>query len=150
VHHRFKAAALLCLALATSIPARPAEGAAYCAVRAHAEVAIAPPELRPAIIQTFHITGAPMEGLFVRCVGPRLLASSVGANLNCGKADTRQSRPEVAEYCHEHPGAVTVPMFVTGHSTIYWWKCLGDKPVAHEAFAVDAQGFIANNWKMVP
>ena len=90
------------------------------------------------------------RGAFVRCAGGRLLACAIGANLNCGKADTRRSLPGASEYCRAHPGADDIPMFATGHDTIYAWRCAGRRAVAGKALvSVDAHGYDAGNWKEV-
>jgi hypothetical protein len=87
---------------------------------------------------------------FVRCAGDRLLACSVGANLNCGKADTRRSLPGAREYCRANPDADNIPMVATGHATIYAWRCVGRSAVATKAVvAVDPHGYDAGNWKEV-
>jgi hypothetical protein len=41
-------------------------------------------------------------------------------------------------------------MFATGHATIYDWSCKNDQAVAVRILMpVDAQGYIAGNWRAV-
>jgi hypothetical protein len=54
-------------------------------------------------------------------------------------------------YCREHPGSDSIPMAATGHDTIYDWRCEGHRAVAGKANrAVDAQGYVADNWREAP
>ena len=49
-----------------------------------------------------------------------------------------------------NPDAPLVPMAVTGHDTIYAWRCASGAPVAEPpSMAVDADGYIADNWREV-
>lgn len=129
--------------------------AAYCASGVGRQDARrVPAELAPAVAGTFDVSVEVVrkEGAFyVRCAGRKLLACWVGANLNCGKADRRRRLPGAAAFCHAHPGSKIVPMAATGHATIYAWRCVGPRAVAGKIMApVDAQGFIAANWRSVP
>ena len=86
----------------------------------------------------------------VRCVGDRLLACSIGANLNCGKANLERSLPAASAYCRANANTDFIPMFVTGHDTIYDWRCVNGEAVAGKALVtVDPQGFVAENWKEI-
>ena len=126
--------------------------AALCAAGAGPRApAPVPKDLEAAVARTF---GLPVElvrrGAFVRCAGDRLLACAIGANLNCGKANTRRSLPGASEFCRANPGADYIPMFATGHDTIYAWRCVGKRAVAGKALVpVDAHGYDAGNWKEV-
>ncbi len=77
--------------------------------------------------------GAPLEifkrGIW-RCAAGTVLACTYGANIPCdGKADTRTTPgPGAREYCRDNPGAEIVPAYATGHSTIYAWHCVGNRP----------------------
>lgn len=112
-----------------------------------------PAELMPAVAKAFEVSVDMVhddDAFFVRCVGPKLLACWVGANLNCGKADTRRRLPGATAYCHDNPGSKNVPMAATGHDTIYDWRCVGRRAVAGKiVMPVDARGFIADNWKVL-
>lgn len=83
-----------------------------------------------------------------RCMDHAILICSVGANLPCGKANTARHLSEAVRYCAANPGAALIPMFVTGHDTIYRWRCSG--PVADPGGPVepvDGRGFLARFWK---
>jgi hypothetical protein len=129
-----------------------AAGDAYCAGGVGRQDAQkVPAELVPAVAKAFKVSVDMVRdeyGFYVRCVGPKLLACWVGANLDCGKADTRRSLSGATVFCHDNPGSKDIPMAVTGHDTIYAWRCVGRRAVAGKIVApVDAQGFIAGNWK---
>jgi hypothetical protein len=94
---------------------------------------------------------AAREGVWVRCAGTKLIACWVGANLNCGKANTRRRLPGATAYCRANPNSDVVPMAATGHDTVYVWRCVGGRGVAGKAIiAVDAQGYAVGNWKELP
>jgi hypothetical protein len=83
-----------------------------------------------------------------RCMDGRTLMCTTGANLACGKANTSRDPPGVATWCRDHADADDVPMFVTGHDTVYRWHCSGGKAVTEGIVeTVDARGFLSRNWK---
>jgi hypothetical protein len=126
----------------------PATAEPYCPNPAHATPAKVPPDLVPAVAKTFGIDSAVA---FVRCVGAKLMACAVGANLVCDKADQRRELPGATEWCRDNPRSDSIPMFATGHATIYEWSCKRRRAVAGRVVvAVDPQGYIAQNWKEVP
>ncbi len=85
-----------------------------------------------------------------RCVGGGVMVCNGGANLPCEKANTSRDLPGAIQYCREHSGSSFVPMFVTGHNTIYRWKCEGVAAVTGEPIErLDDRGFIARLWKPV-
>ena len=96
-----------------------------------------------------HMPGEMIQKITVyRCVDGSTLLCTTGANLACGKANTSRDLHGVAAWCHDHLDADDVPMFVTGHDTIYRWRCSGGKPVIEATVAtVDARGFLSRNWK---
>ncbi len=145
------AAALIC-ALSVE-PGLAAGGARYCAAGTVGRIAIrAPKKLEPLIAGTFGITAQQVrESAYVRCAGGKLMACWVGANLDCGKANVHRSLLGANAYCRENPGSDSIPMAATGHDTIYDWRCDGKRAVAGKANrAVDAEGYIADNWKEAP
>ena len=127
-----------------------AHAANYCARAAgRGEAAPTPAVLAAEVGATFGISPSmAREAAMVRCVGTKLLACYIGANLNCGKADQRRSLAGASAYCRENPGSESIPMVATGHDTIYQWRCAGRRAVAGKAIlAVDRQGYIVENWK---
>jgi hypothetical protein len=84
----------------------------------------------------------------IRCDNGVVLACMTGANLNCGKADVRTTSVGGDAWCREHPNASFIPMFATGHATIFAWRCDGAHAVPErQAQAVDAQGYTVGNWR---
>ena len=137
----------------TAAPVAPAQAApaeqAFCPSTAHVNPTKTPADLVAAVARAFQIDDASArDGAFVRCAGQKLLACYVGANLNCFKADTRRMLPGATAWCRDNPGSATIPMSATGHDTIYEWSCKGHRAVAGRiVMTVDAQGYIAENWK---
>lgn len=92
-------------------------------------------------------------GTYWRCMGGAVYVCSVGANLPCeSRADTdRVPTKGEQQYCGSHPGSSFIPMYVTGHATVYVWRCEGAEPVAGKQLSkVDARGFIAGIWYRIP
>jgi hypothetical protein len=145
--------ALAAVTVAVSIASpHPATAEPYCPNPAHATPAKVPSDLVPAIAKTFGIDSTVVaNGAFVRCIGAKLMACTVGANLVCDKADQRRELPGATEWCRDNPRSDSIPMFATGHATIYEWSCKRRRAVAGKVVVtVDPQGYIAENWKAVP
>jgi hypothetical protein len=84
-----------------------------------------------------------------RCMAGKVYTCTFGANLPCGeKADTSRSpTPAMTTFCRENPGSAAIPMVVTGHATVYAWRCAGGAPAIERQFTTpDAQGFLAIIW----
>jgi len=147
----FVLAAVIIAAVGIAFP-NPAAADPYCPNPAHATPAKVPPDLVSAVAKTFGIDSTVVaNGAFVRCAGARLMACAVGANLVCDKADQRRELPGATEWCRDNPRSDTIPMFATGHSTIYEWSCKRRRAVPGKLIvAVDPQGYITENWKEVP
>jgi hypothetical protein len=145
-------AAFLAATLATAsvalVQAAPPEQT-FCRSTAPVSPVKTPATLVAAVASAFQIDNASArDGAFVRCVGQKLLACYVGANLNCSKADTRRMLPGATAWCRDNPGSATIPMSATGHDTIYEWSCKGHRAVAGRiVMTIDAQGYITENWK---
>jgi hypothetical protein len=123
----------------------------YCPSAGHLSAHAVPTALEPSVAAVFGIGVAQVrDAAVVRCVGSELLACWVGANLNCGKADTRRRLVGATAFCRDNPDAGDVPMAATGHDTIYDWHCVKGRAIAGKVLmAVDPQGYIAGNWKVV-
>ncbi|MGB7126449.1 MAG: hypothetical protein WBD42_06445 [Methylovirgula sp.] len=123
---------------------------AYCAHVGNDDAARpAPPVLAGAIKRLFHIAGKyALETTQYRCAGGKVLLCTIGANLPCGKANTSTELPGVNDWCRQNPNAGFIPMYVTGHDTIYAWHCAGTvaKP-GKKIGAVGARGFFVEYWK---
>ncbi len=144
--------ALLLGALQCAFPASAASGPAYCASGGGPRVPVSvPKEFEADVAKTFSIpVDIARHLVFVRCSENRLLACTVGANLNCAKASTRRSLPGASEFCRANANADNIPMAATGHDTIYAWRCVGRRAVATKVVVdVDREGYDAGNWKEV-
>lgn len=85
-----------------------------------------------------------------RCMDGAVLVCNAGANLPCGKANAGRRLASAGRYCREHPDAPDIPAYVTGHDTIYTWRCQGASAVAGERTeTLDGRGFMARLWKAV-
>jgi hypothetical protein len=88
-----------------------------------------------------------------RCMDGKVYACTVGANLPCASKANTGKTPTQAEtgYCQANPDSDFIPAYVTGHDTIYAWRCKQDQPeIDQQVFHVDKQGFIAEIWYEIP
>jgi hypothetical protein len=113
-----------------------------------------PQSLVPAARRLFGLRTMPAawvrRSTLFRCFEHRVLVCNLGANLPCGKADTRRDLPAADKWCAGHPGSDFIPMVVTGHDTIYRWRCVGTRAAAGgPPLGLDPRGFIARLWKRV-
>ncbi len=103
---------------------------------------------KPGTLDSFARNGA----VYWRCQGGEVLGCFPGANLQCWDANTSTTptKGEV-DWCAQHPGDFTekafIPMYVTGHTSIYEWRCKGTAPAIFRQVAeVDAAGLNARIW----
>lgn len=151
-----RVAAPLCFFLATTAlvvaaagaPGRANLSARYCrpSETDHRARALAP-ALAPLAQKLFGFAPPPGSA-FYRCAKGHLLVCAIGANEPCGRADVNRVMASAAKFCRNNPGSRFIPMVVTGHDTIYAWRCVGriatpGAPVAK----VDKQGFFISTWK---
>ena len=138
-----------------SLPAAAVSPAALCRrLGTDDQLRPIPQSLVPAARRLFDLQTAPAawvrRSTLFRCFEHHVLVCNLGANLPCGKADTRRGLPAADEWCAGHPGSDFIPFVVTGHDSIYRWRCIGKKAAASgPPRAVDARGFIASLWKRV-
>lgn len=96
---------------------------------------------------------APFErGTTWRCMDGAVYACNVGANLPCQEKPPRDPQPTdgMRSYCAANPGSDFIPMYVTGHATIYDWSCDGATPRrGKQTGALDARGFVASIWHRI-
>ena len=86
---------------------------------------------------------------FWRCMGGKVYACNVGANIPCTtKADTSRTPTQaVTDFCKANASADVVPAAVTGRATVYQWRCTNGEPaVVKQLITPDAQGFLASFW----
>ena len=108
-----------------------------------------------AVARVFHAKMTPEEvvrtGVMRRGPDGRWLGCLTGANLNCGKADTSRTNRGASWWCRHHPGALFVPLFASGHASIYAWACRGRRAViARQVQRVDAEGYVVGAWRAIP
>ena len=110
-----------------------------------------PPSLAPAIRRLFNIRGHyEAKAAYYRCADGAVKVCFVGANLPCGKANTRKNLPAVARWCETHPDTKSIPLYVTGHDSLYSWHCVGAKVTTGAPVGtLDGRGFFENYWKVV-
>lgn len=112
-----------------------------------------PRSLAPAVIAAFGVhmnADEVMRTGVMRCEQGRVMACLTGANLNCGRAVVSRVNPGAVAWCREHGDADVVPAYVTGHETIYAWRCHGGHAVvAGHPMHADPYGFVAENWRPV-
>jgi hypothetical protein len=152
-------AAILCLSAvlavprgAAAAPARDENPRAYCArVGTDDEVRAAPVSLAADIRRLFNIDGRfAVRSSVYRCADGAVLVCTIGANLPCGKANTAKESAAATQWCQSHHESDFIPMVVTGHDTLYSWRCVGGKAEAGAPVgALDARGFFEENWKRV-
>lgn len=93
----------------------------------------------------------PSAGIFLRCYQGQLLACTVGANLNCGQADTSTApNAGMVRFCKASPESDFIPLYIVGHDGIYSWGCRDGVPeIQKQIFHVDPRGFVAELWHAV-
>lgn len=92
------------------------------------------------------------RGTSWRCMDGALYACNVGANLPCDEKPAAD--PAVSDamrsFCAESPGSDVIPMYVTGHATIYDWSCDGKEPRRGRRIAeLDPRGYVASIWHRI-
>ncbi len=90
-----------------------------------------------------------VKNSFWRCMGGKVFACTVGANLPCqAKADTnRTPTAEEAGFCQANPNSDFIPAAVTGRETVYQWRCGNGTPqIVNQVVQPDERGFISNIW----
>jgi hypothetical protein len=148
--------ALLCVMLAARVgvaaPAQHESPSAYCARVGDDDTLRAPPRsLAPAIHRLFNVGGKyALETSYYRCAGGGVMLCTVGANLPCGKANTSKVLPAATQWCATHENSDFIPMVVTGHDTLYSWRCASGTATPGDPIGkIDSRGFFEEYWKSV-
>jgi len=84
-----------------------------------------------------------------RCMDNKVYACNFGANLPCNsKANTDKTPTQAMEdYCAANSGSDFIPASVTGHTTIYSWRCVkGTAELLNQIEKVDGAGYWAQIW----
>ncbi|MCL4393978.1 MAG: hypothetical protein M1482_04090 [Chloroflexi bacterium] len=93
-----------------------------------------------------------VQNSFWRCMDGKVYACTVGANLPCESKGVVSKTPTPGEtdYCKSSPDSEYIPAVVTGHDTVYAWRCTAGAPtVVKQVFTTDAQGYIAEIWYVI-
>ena len=82
-----------------------------------------------------------------RCDSGKVLVCTVGANLNCGPANTsREPTNAMVAWCADLSHA-DMPASVSGHETVYAWTCQDGAPaIVRQFWTADARGFVKELW----
>jgi hypothetical protein len=145
--------ALLGSLLALAAPGWAASPAAYCRrVGTDDATRPIPQSLVPAATRLFGLRHMKPEWVrrstLYRCDRHRVLVCNLGANLPCGKADLRRHLIGADNWCKMHRDATFIPLYVTGHDTIYDWRCTDARAMAtRQTYHVDRRGFVSEMWK---
>jgi hypothetical protein len=89
------------------------------------------------------------ENSYWRCMSGKVYGCFVGANIPCwDKANTdRTPATAVTDFCKEQPDAEVIPAAVTGHETVYEWRCTKGSPeIVRQVLQVDGRGYVADFW----
>lgn len=84
-----------------------------------------------------------------RCMDKQVYACNFGANLPCSSKANTDKTPTQAmnDFCSQNPDSDVIPMSVTGHSTIYSWRCeKGSPELLDQIDKVDSAGFLERIW----
>lgn len=90
-----------------------------------------------------------IQNSFWRCMDGKVYGCFVGANIPCwSKANTdRTPTAEETDFCKANLDAEFIPAVVTGHETIYEWRCENGVPeIVRQVLKVDSRGFISDFW----
>jgi hypothetical protein len=153
---RLLVTATAAFALGSVVAARAEMPAKFCArVGTDDTLRPIPESLVPAVNSVFGTdmpARAAMDTTVFRCVNGQVMVCTVGANLPCGPANaSRTPSAAMLQWCHDHRDATFIPAVVSGHDTIYAWRCLDGEPqVARQTDQVDPRGFVAQYWKVLP
>ncbi|WP_234730826.1 hypothetical protein [Acidocella facilis] len=143
--------ALLLLSLFALAPR--AHAAAFCAPgQTDAAARALPAALVPQSVKAFKLHGSPpamvQKMTLMRCMDGKAYGCFIGANLPCGPANKATILPAAKPWCDKNPNAAFVPAYISGHDSLYRWRCRNGDPVHVGApAALDAQGYFKAYWR---
>ena len=94
----------------------------------------------------------PDYGVAWRCVGGEVLACQNAQTPSCMKPDTDHTPTSaMRDFCRRDSGSSVIPRVVTGTARMlaYDWVCRGTEPAIAKETPLDAQGFVAADWRRV-
>lgn len=92
------------------------------------------------------------DGTSWRCMDGNVYACNVGNNLPCQeKADmSKEPNDGMLNYCGDNPDAEFIPMYASGNTTVYEWKCNNGTPeIVKQIAETDKAGYIKNIWYQI-
>lgn len=94
------------------------------------------------------------DGTYWRCMDGSVYACNVGNNLPCeDKANvSKEPNDGMLNYCGENPDSEIIPMYASGRTTVYEWKCDNGTPeIVKQITNTDSAGYIKDIWyKITP
>ncbi len=108
----------------------------------------------PREITAFRDGTQPFYGIAWRCVDGEVLVCRNAQTPSCMRAGTdRTPSPAMREFCRDpqNSASAVIPRVVTGTARMlaYDWVCRGAEPAIAKEAPLDAQGFVAADWKRV-
>lgn len=94
----------------------------------------------------------PDYGVAWRCVGGEVLACQNAQTPSCMKPDIdRTPTSAMRDFCRRDSNSPVIPRVVTGTARMlaYDWVCRGPEPSIAKETPLDAQGFVAADWRRV-
>jgi hypothetical protein len=112
------------------------------------------PQMPEAVLKGIQKAGgiaedAPTGGYYWRCMKSMVYGCYVGANLPCTSKAAVDKKPtdEMNKFCKSNRNSKIIPMYVTGHETVYAWRCKGDSPeIEKQVDTMDERGYISRIW----
>lgn len=89
------------------------------------------------------------DGTYWRCMDSEVYACNIGANLPCQEKANVSKEPNdgMLNYCGENPDADLIPMYASGRTTVYEWKCDNGTPeIVKQIAETDKAGYIKDIW----
>ena len=86
----------------------------------------------------------------IRCMDRKIWACNYGADLPCGKANSSRNLTAGDTWCAQHPQADFIPAYITGHDSVWQWRCVQGIPTTTgPPEPVDSQGYLTRYWKVI-
>ncbi len=81
-----------------------------------------------------------------RCIANQIYICENGNGFNCDRPSTKRHNSSVDQFCRENPSASSVPFAVSGHGSVYAWKCVGTNAAIAHTESTDKEGFRTEMW----
>ena len=94
------------------------------------------------------------DGTYWRCMDGSVYACNVGNNLPCEDRANVSKLPNdgMLNYCGENPDSEIIPMYASGRTTVFEWKCDNGTPeIVKQIAETDKAGYLTDIWyKITP